>query len=90
MSGLRSQQLLPIILELQTKRQLEILRLVCILFDAAKVPFHFDFIFRLLRNADLELAKMIAARFGYVSRKSSLALLHEQLVDGLPLQTPKI
>ena len=49
---------------LQAKRELKTLRRVCKSFDAAAVPLLFDRIFLIARYAELEVASLVAARFG--------------------------
>ena len=66
-----------------TKTELKVARLVCKSFDQAAVPFLFDEVFVAARYSDLEIADLVASRFGaYVKTVTLSCVEYENLSMG--------
>ena len=58
-----------------TKAELKVTRLVCKSFDQAAIPFLFDEVFVAARHSDLEIADLIASRFGAYLKTITLSVV---------------
>ncbi len=59
-----------------TKAELKVARLICKSFDRAAVPFLFDEVFVTASYSDLDIAGLVASRFGSYVKTVTLSFLH--------------